>query len=263
MAELLRVENINKSYVSGSTWGGIKTQVLKNISFAFNKGESYGLLGASGCGKSTLARLILALEKPDSGKIFIDGQDIFSLKTKELKQLRKKIQPVFQDPYASFNPRMTIEEVLSEPFLIHGEKPITANLKKLLCQVGLAETSLAKYPHEFSGGQRQRIAIARALALKPKLIVADEPLSSLDVSVQAQILNLFADIKEEYGLSLIFISHDFALCKFLCTRAAVMDKGVIAEEGPAEKVILHPKSIAAQTLLKAVLPLGAQGGGNV
>jgi len=263
MTELLRVENINKSYVSGSAWGGIKTQVLKNINFAFNKGESYGLLGPSGCGKSTLARLILALEKPDSGKIFIEGQDIFSLNSKELKQLRKKVQPVFQDPYASLNPRMTIEEVLSEPFIIHEEKPVNTVLKKLLSQVGLAETSLEKYPHEFSGGQRQRIAIARALTLNPKLIVADEPLSSLDVSVQAQILNLFADIKEEYGLSLVFISHDFALSKFLCTRVVVMDKGTIAEEGPAENVILHPQSTAAQTLLKAVLPLGIQGGGNV
>lgn len=263
MTELLRVEHINKSYISGNAFGGVKTQVLKDISFAFNKGESYGLLGASGCGKSTLARLILALERPDSGKIYIEGQDIFSLNSKELKQLRKKVQPVFQDPYASLNPRMTIEEVLAEPFLIHGQKPQLSALKKLLCQVGLAENSLAKYPHEFSGGQRQRIAIARALALKPQLIIADEPLSSLDVSVQAQILNLFADIKKEYGLSLVFISHDFALCKFLCDRAAVMDKGIIAEEGPSEKVILHPQSQAAQTLLKAVLPLGGQGGGNV
>ncbi len=257
MTELLKVENISKSYVSGGSFGGgTKIEVLKNINFSFNSGESFGLLGASGCGKSTLARLILALEKPDSGKIFIEDEDIFSLKGSALKDLRRKVQPVFQDPYASLNPRMTVKEALSEPFIVHNLDFSEKDLKKLLANVGLTENSLSKYPHEFSGGQRQRVAIARALALKPKLIVADEPLSSLDVSVQAQILNLFADIKEEYGLSLVFISHDFALCKFLCSKAAIMDKGEIAEYGKADEVLLSPKSQAAKTLLDAVLPLG-------
>ena len=150
---------------------------------------------------------------------------------------------------------MTLSDILAEPFIVHGEKYRQSDLKKLLSQVGLGENSLRKYPSEFSGGQRQRIAIARALALKPKLIIADEPLSSLDVSVQAQILNLLADIKEEYGLSLVFISHDLALCKFLCSKAAVMHKGEIAELGKTEEVLLSPKSAAAQTLLEAVLPL--------
>ena len=256
MAELLRAENIAKSYVSGGAFGGgEKIAVLKNINFSFDAGESFGLLGPSGCGKSTLARLMLALERPDSGKIFIEGQDIFSLKGRELKALRRKVQPVFQDPYSSLNPRMTVADILAEPFIVHGEKYRQSDLKKLLSQVGLGENSLRKYPSEFSGGQRQRIAIARALALKPKLIIADEPLSSLDVSVQAQILNLLADIKEEYGLSLVFISHDLALCKFLCSKAAVMHKGEIAELGKTEEVLLSPKSAAAQTLLEAVLPL--------
>ena len=256
MAELLRVEGVSKTYISGGNFfGGERINALKNVGFTVEEGESFGLLGPSGCGKSTLARLILALEKPDCGKIYIDGRDISSLKGRDLKSLRRKVQPVFQDPYASLNPRMTVAEILAEPFSVHGERFGRASLKKLLSQVGLSEGSLDKYPGEFSGGQRQRIAIARALALKPKLIIADEPLSSLDVSVQAQILNLLADIKEEYGLSLVFISHDFALCKFLCSKAAVMDKGEIAECGPAEEVLLYPKSAAAKKLLKAVLPL--------
>lgn len=256
MAELLRIEHVSKTYISGgSFWGGEKITALKDVSFCVEEGESFGLLGPSGCGKSTLARLILALERPEGGKIYVDGRDISSLKGRELKAFRRKVQPVFQDPYASLNPRMTVAEILAEPFSVHGEHYTHASLKKLLSQVGLSESSLAKYPGEFSGGQRQRIAIARALALKPKLIIADEPLSSLDVSVQAQILNLLADIKEEYGLSLVFISHDLALCKFLCSKAAVMDKGEIAEAGPSEEVLLYPKSAAAKRLLKAVLPL--------
>lgn len=256
MAELLKIEHVSKTYISGGSFrGGEKITALKDVSFCIEEGESFGLLGPSGCGKSTLARLILALERPDGGKIYVDGLDISSLKGRDLKAFRRKVQPVFQDPYASLNPRMTVAEILAEPFSVHGEHYTHSSLKKLLSQVGLGEASLAKYPGEFSGGQRQRIAIARALALKPKLIIADEPLSSLDVSVQAQILNLLADIKEEYGLSLLFISHDLALCKFLCSKAAVMDKGEIAESGPSEEVLLSPKSTAAKRLLKAVLPL--------
>ena len=219
MAELLRIEHVSKTYISGgSFWGEEKITALKDVSFCVEEGESFGLLGPSGCGKSTLARLILALERPEGGKIYVDGRDISSLKGRELKAFRRKVQPVFQDPYASLNPRMTVAEILAEPFSVHGEHYTHASLKKLLSQVGLAESSLAKYPGEFSGGQRQRIAIARALLRNRQIMVFDEATSALDGETECRLLrNILADNKH----TVIFITHRPAVLEY-CTERLML-----------------------------------------
>ena len=256
MTDILKIENLRKVYNNTSLFGGSQSaEVLKGVSLTVKEGESFGLLGPSGCGKTTLAKIILGLETMTSGRVIIDGQDISTLHRLELRRLRGKVQVVFQDPYSSLNPRMSVRQILEEPFLIHDVKYTEAKLKKLLSLVGLASKFLDRYPHEFSGGQRQRIGIARALALDPKLLIADEPVSALDVSIQAQILNLLIDVKKEYNLSLIFISHDLALCNFLCDSAAVLYNGVVVEQGPAADLFKNPKSGETKLLLSGVLPL--------
>lgn len=256
MNNILSVKDLTKTYITGGGFGKKREiQVLKGVSLDIKRGSTFGLLGPSGCGKTTLAKIILGLEKMTSGNVIIDGQDISRLGRKDLQKLRSKVQVVFQDPYSSLDPRMKVREILQEPFVIHKIKHSETKLKKLMSLVGLSNSLLDRYPHEFSGGQRQRIAIARALALDPKLLVADEPVSSLDVSIQAQILNLLKDIRREYNLSMLFISHDFAVADFLCDEVAVLYKGTIADKGPSGEVFKNPESEETKQLLNAVLPL--------
>lgn len=256
MADILRIEHISKTFEGGSPlFKRAGTQALKDISFTVRETESFALTGPSGCGKSTLAKIILGLEKADSGKIFIDGKDISLLKKRPLRALRAQVQIVFQDPYSSLDPRMTVKDILEEPFLIHKIPCGKNKINELLDTVGLPSTAREKYPYEFSGGQRQRIAVARALALNPRVLIADEAVSALDVSIQAQILNMLKQIKETRNLTLIFISHDLALCKFLCTRAAVLDGGSLAELAPVRELFSNPKSEQTKRLLAAAAPL--------
>lgn len=253
MQELVRIENLSKIYSSASLFARAgEKEVLKNINLTINEGQNLGLLGPSGCGKTTLAKIILGLETQTSGKIFILGKELSSLNKKELKEVRSKVQVVFQDPYSSLDPRMTIEESLKEPFIIHNIKVQENDIKNLINSVGISYKDIKKYPHEFSGGQRQRICIARALALKPKLLVLDEPVSSLDVSVQAQILNLLLKVKQEYNLTLLLISHDFAVCNFLCHNIAIMFKGSIEEFGTVKNVLKNPQGKQTKILLESL-----------
>ncbi len=256
MADILRIERISKTFEGGNFFSKrASTQALKDVSFTVQEAESFALTGPSGCGKSTLAKIILGLEKADSGKIFIDGEDISLLKKNPLRALRAQVQIVFQDPYSSLDPRMIVKDILEEPFLIHKLPCNKDKINELLETVGLPSSAGGKYPYEFSGGQRQRIAIARALALSPRVLIADEAVSALDVSIQAQILNLFKQIKEMRNLTLIFISHDLALCKFLCTRAAVLYNGALAEIAPVQELFSNPKSEQTKRLLAAAAPL--------
>jgi peptide/nickel transport system ATP-binding protein len=228
------------------------------VSLEIEAGETLGLVGESGSGKSTLGRLMLRLIEPTSGSVRFDGVDVLSARGRELRHLRRNMQIVFQDPFASLNPRMTVEQAVSEPLDIHedlgregGRARRRERAAELLRAVGLDESALERYPHEFSGGQRQRIAIARALALQPKFLVADEPVSSLDVSVGAQIVNLLARLQRELGLTLLFISHSLPVVRYLATRIAVMQAGRIVETGPAERLTTAPEHPYTRSLLEA------------
>jgi oligopeptide transport system ATP-binding protein len=230
-------------------------KAVDGVSLSLQQGEILGLVGESGCGKSTLARTILQLAPLTNGTVVFEGRHLNSLGRRELRTLRPRLQMVFQDPYASLNPRMTVFDALAEPMLAHGlttRKDVAAKVSALMERVGLAPRFMRKYPHEFSGGQRQRIAIARALALEPTLIIADEPVSALDVSVQAQILNLIAGLCKEENLTLILISHDLSVVKHLADRIAVMYLGKIVELGPAEAVFNTPQHPYTQALISAV-----------
>jgi oligopeptide/dipeptide ABC transporter ATP-binding protein len=255
---LLEVVNLKKYFpVKEGIFSRSRRQVhaVDGISFNIFPGEIVGLVGESGCGKSTVARLILRLIEPTEGIIRFNGEDLLSVSSKRLQRLRQEIQIIFQDPYASLNPRMKIGKILEEPLLIHRKgtsKERKAEVARLLSVVGLPIESLNRYPHEFSGGQRQRIGIARALALRPKLIVADEPVSSLDVSIQAQIINLLADLKEEYRLSILFIAHDLNMVRHISNRVAVMYLGRIVELASAEDLFKRPLHPYTQALLAAV-----------
>jgi oligopeptide/dipeptide ABC transporter ATP-binding protein len=232
-----------------------QVQAVDDVSFSIARGETFGLVGESGCGKTTTGRAVLRLIEPDSGEIEFDGIDLLALGSTALRALRRDMQIIFQDPYASLNPRMTIRSIVGEPFAIHSFASGSERenrVAELLKTVGLDASVMKRYPHEFSGGQRQRIGIARALALHPKLIVADEPVSALDVSIQSQIINLLADLQSQFGLTYLFISHSIPVIEHISTRIGVMYVGKLVEVGSSEQICVHPKHPYTQALLSAV-----------
>lgn len=256
---LLSVRNIVKKF---SIKGGLfsrevaTVKAVSGVSFDIRKGETLGLVGESGCGKSTLGRCILRLIEPTEGQVFFKGTEITQLNAGRLRKLRRQMQIIFQDPYASLNPRMTVESILTEPLTIHGlcktREERKQRIYKLLDLCGLRREAIARYPHEFSGGQRQRICIARALAVEPEFIVCDEPVSALDVSIQAQIVNLMQDLQKELGLTYLFIAHDLKVVEHISTRVAVMYLGKIVESSSAEDLYHSPKHPYTRALLSAI-----------
>ncbi|WP_410648501.1 ABC transporter ATP-binding protein [Amycolatopsis sp. cmx-4-54] len=257
---ILRVENLVKYFpvragiLFKRTIGHVKA--VDGVSFDLMPGETLGVVGESGCGKSTLAQVLMRLEEPTGGLATFEGRDIFALRGAELRRLRREIQIVLQDPYTSLNPRMTVGDIIGEPFEIHTDVAPkgsrAAKVRELLDVVGLNPEHINRYPHQFSGGQRQRIGIARALALRPKVIICDEPVSALDVSIQAQVMNLLGDLQNEFGLSYVFIAHDLSVVRHLSTRVAVMYLGKIVEMGTEEEIYEHPSHPYTQALLSAV-----------
>ena len=257
-APLLKVVDLVKQFPLG---GGILSKpkawikAVDGVSFAVARGESFGLVGESGCGKTTLGRLILRLIEPSGGRVEIAGQDIMTLSRPEMSALRRKMQIIFQDPYSSLDPRMKVEGIITEP--LRATQQLSKKQRKevaaeLLEKVGLRRVDLDKYPHEFSGGQRQRIGIARALCVRPELIVADEPVSALDVSIQAQVINLMEDLKEEFNLSYVFISHDLSVVQYICDRIAVMYLGGIVELACTRDFSVSTRHPYTEALLKSV-----------
>lgn len=256
---LLEVRNLVKHFpVHGGFFGKevARVHAVDNVSFSLQPGQTLGLVGESGCGKSTLGRTLLKLIEPTSGRILFEGRDLVPLSQQEMRPLRKDLQIIFQDPFASLNPRMSVGEILAEPFEIHGlfkdKNERKEQVQSLLKEVGLQPQSGDRYPHEFSGGQRQRIGIARALALKPKLIVADEPVSALDVSIQSQILNLMMDLKDKYGLGYIFIAHDLAVIEHISDFVAVMYLGKIVEYAKADSLYRKPSHPYTRALIASI-----------
>jgi ABC-type glutathione transport system ATPase component len=267
---LVKIRNLIKIYPQGESAPGRKSsgrgevRAVDDVSLDIFAGETLGLVGESGSGKSTLGRLILRLIEPSSGNVHFEGRDLLAAGSGEMRRLRRDMQIIFQDPFASLDPRFRVEEIIAEPLIIHGEAGTAAGFAKggkttarrgrvveLLRAVGLDESILRRFPHEFSGGQRQRIGIARALALRPKFIVADEPVSALDVSVGAQIVNLLAQLQREFGLTYLFISHSMPVVRYLSTRIAVMYRGKIVEVGAAEQITERPQHAYTRSLLEA------------
>ena len=255
---LLQVDNLVREYTMPreKLFGPPpKVHALNGVSFTIEAGRSLGIVGESGSGKSTLARLVMALDKPTAGSVKLLGRDLHALPREELRQARRDIQMVFQDPYGSLDPRQTVERIVSEPLAAQGDASRDEQHQRAadaLASVGLRANDLGKYPHEFSGGQRQRIAIARALITRPRLIVADEPVSALDVSVQAQVLNLMQDLQTEFGITYMLISHDLAVVHHLCDDVAVLWQGRIVEQGPPERLFHAAEHPYTRALLEAV-----------
>lgn len=255
---LLRVEDLVMHFPIYQ--GVIRRQVgavraVDGISFEVRRGETLGLVGESGCGKSTTGRTILQLYEPTDGHVYYDGVDLVSLRGEEMRQMRRKMQMIFQDPYASLNPRMTIRDIIGEPLIIHkvaNGKSVKERVVELLGLVGLSPAMLNRFPHEFSGGQRQRIGVARALALQPELIVCDEPISALDVSIQAQVVNLLEDLQKQFGLTYLFIAHDLSMVRHISDRVAVMYLGLLAELADRNELYREPLHPYTQALLSAV-----------
>jgi oligopeptide transport system ATP-binding protein len=254
---LVEVKNLKKFFPVQSnffTRGKGFVQALVEVNLAIRRGETLGLVGESGCGKSTLGRLILRLEEPTAGQIFFEGENILQYDREKMRQLRRQMQIIFQDPYSSLNPRSTVGAIIEEPLIIHGlgtQKERKERVRQLMDVVGLRPEHMNRYPHEFSGGQRQRVGIARALALNPKLIIADEPVSALDVSIQAQVLNLLANLQEEFHLTYLFIAHDLSVVEHISDRVAVMHLGRIAELAASEGLYRRPLHPYTQALLSA------------
>jgi ABC-type glutathione transport system ATPase component len=250
---LLEVSQLTKNYVRHTGWRGARQEkcVVDRVSFSIGRGETLGLVGESGSGKSTVARMILGLIPPSSGTVSFDGQEVICDSSKaRLRGLRRRMQPVFQDPFAALNPRMTVSEILAEPYRIHRQQG-PRDVRELLAEVGLDDSALPRYPHEFSGGQRQRINIARALALRPELLLLDEPVSALDVSVGAQIMNLLRHLQQTFHLTYLFISHSMPLVRYLSTNIVVMRAGKVVEAGTCEQICRFPGEPYTQTLLEA------------
>ena len=256
---VLEIKNLSVHFPIKKNLFGKPTQFFKavdDVSFTVQQGDIVGLVGESGCGKTTLGRTILQLIKPTSGKILLEGKDLTQIKPSVLRNMRKDLQIVFQDPYGSLNPRITIGDAILEPLKVHSvlsnNKQRKEKVMELLEKVSLDTNHINRYPHQFSGGQRQRICIARALALNPSFLIFDEMVSALDVSVQAQVLNLLNDLKKEFGFTAIFISHDLSVVHYICNRILVMNKGKIVEEGTADQVYHHPEKEYTKKLVSAM-----------
>jgi peptide/nickel transport system ATP-binding protein len=256
---LLKIVNLDKQFeIKSGSWfkKPILLKAVNDVSFEVYKGETVGLVGESGCGKTTLGRTLLQLVRPSHGSVFYKGKDLTTLSISEMKHIRKEIQIIFQDPYSSLNPRITIGEAIVEPMRVHGieanEKAREDKAKYILERVGLPASHFQRYPHEFSGGQRQRICIARALALNPELIICDESVSALDVSVQAQVLNLLNELKQEFGFTYVFISHDLSVVHFMSDRIVVMKDGKIQEINDADELYNYPQTDYTKNLIDAI-----------
>ena len=254
MAEILRVEHLQKYFPVPDGM----LHAVDDVSFTIHAGKTLGVVGESGCGKSTMGRAILRLHEPTGGKVFFQGRDVLALSAQEMKELRREMQIIFQDPFASLNPRMTVSEAIAAPLLVQkiydrrDKAGITRRVREIMDMAGLAQRLINTYPHELDGGRRQRIGIARALALNPKFVVCDEPVSALDVSIQAQILNLMQDLQDELDLTYLFITHDLSVVKYISNDILVMYLGQMVEKAPAEKLFEKPMHPYTQALLSAI-----------